>query len=221
MSSPPVASLDIANLALDRLGQQPIANLVTPDGPTADICARWYDQTRREMLRKYIFNFARKTALLTTDAEAPTHPEFANGYSLPVDFIRLLTLGDRVLYGGAIPSVFFDFSAGYLYCDDHTIQGSSSNLQINYTFDAQTVGKFDPLFVKVLALQMAVNMAKQITKKDAPDKLLTELKDADLAAAAVAGQEKPPRRVQRSRLRDVRRSGGIFRNNTLIGFGNP
>lgn len=333
MSRPPVASVDIANLALARLGQQPITSLLVPDSPTADICELFYDATLREMLRKYIFNFSRKTTSLSPSADAPTHPEFTRGYALPSDFIRLLKLGDRVLYGGAIPTQFYDFSAGYLYCDDITNQGTgvvnaaptltitaiyrsgetvsgtpvpagytvvavsggtpipgaqylisavvgstqangntfqivagtlgaldvyylqttggqnfssaawgvyvsggqatptyvppgsasaSTTLQMNYIFYAQDVPKFDPLFIKVMWLQMAVNMCKQLTKKEPSKELLAELSQADLAAAAVAGQEKPPERVQRSRLRDVRRSGGIFRNNTVLGsFGSP
>ena len=87
--------------------------------------ARWYDQVRRLLLRKYIFNFARKTVLLTPSANAPAHPEFVNGYALPNDLVRILKLGDRILYGGAIPTWLFDFSQGYLYCDNLTDQGVS------------------------------------------------------------------------------------------------
>ena len=329
--SQPVASVDIANLALDLLAQQPVTNIVTPDSPAADVMARHYDQARRLLLRKYIFNFARKTVLLTKDANAPAHPEYVNGYSLPIDCVRILKLGDRVLWGGAIPTQFFDFSAGYLYCDDLTEQDTvatavptltitgvyrsgdtyagvvvpagstvvtvaggtpivdaqyqlsgivgttqlngnvykfvagllgsnavyylqttggqnfdssaygvyvsggtaaatyvppgatpaSSGLELNYIFDATNVLKFDPAFIDVLAAQLAVRTCKKITGKDPSDKLLSELRNAELAAAAVAGQEKPPVRVQRSRIRDVRRSGGIFRNNTVIGGWGP
>lgn len=328
----PIASVDIVNLALDLLSQQPVTSILNPASSSADVMQRWYDQTRRLLLRKYIFNFARKVTLLTTDANAPSHPEFVNGYSLPVDLVRILKLGDRVLWGGAIPTQFFDFSAGYLYCDDLTDQGvgvgqavttltitavyrsgdtyagvqvpagstvvivaggtpiagaqyqisavvgttqlngntytlvagllganavyylqttagqnfdssayttyvsggqatatyippgavpASTGLELCYIYDAQNVQKFDAAFIDVLAAQLAVRTCKKITGKDPSDKLLSELRNAELAAAAVAGQEKPPLRVQRSRIRDVRRSGGIFRNNTVIGGWGP
>ena len=64
-------------------------------------------------------------------------------------------------------------------------------------------------------------MARKLTGKGLSNDLLEELRNAELAAAAVSGQEKPPIRVQRSRIRDVRRSGGIFRNNTVIGGWGP
>lgn len=332
MSQQPIASVDICNLALDLLGQAPIVSVINPAEPSAYVCARWYDQIRRQLLRKYIFNFARKTSLLTVSANAPTHPEFVNGYAVPVDFVRLLKLGDRVLWGGNIPSLFYDFSQGYLYCDDLTNQGNSlaqaapalaitalyrtgdtylgvavpvgstvvlvsggtpisgaqytlsglvgstqgngnayqivagllggnavyflqttggqnfdssswgvwvsggiatatyvppgsltnpTGLEFAYTFDAQNVLQFDSAFVDLLAVQLAVRICKQVTKKDPSDKLMGELRNAELAAAAVAGQEKPPVRVQRSRIRDVRREGGQFRNNTVIGGRGP
>ena len=328
-----ISAVDICNLALDRLGHHPLSSIDAPQDAMEFVMARWYDSTRREMLRKYIFNFARKSVRLTTSANAPAHPEFTNGYALPNDFIRLLTIGDRILYGGAIPTQFFDFNQGFLYCDDLTDQGTgvavpapvlgisaiyrsgdtlagvvvpagstvivpsgstpipgavytlgsvggavqangnqyqivagtlgnagavyflqtaggqnfdsaawsaytsggtatptyvppgtpqaSTGLQVNYVYDVKLVQSFDPLFVKVLWLQLAVNICKKITTKEPSERLLAELLDANMAAAAVAGQEKPPRRVQRSRIRDVRRSGGIFRNNTVIGGWGP
>ena len=94
--SQPTAGVDIANLALDLLNQDPVVSIVNPAAVAADILARWYDQVRRLLLRKYIFNFARKVVLLAPNANAPTHPEFVKGYSLPIDSIRLLKLGDRV-----------------------------------------------------------------------------------------------------------------------------
>ena len=221
----PISEIDVVNLALDRLGHHPGSSISNPQDAVEFVMSRWYQQTRREMLRKYIFNFARKSVLLTASANAPTHPEFSNGYALPNDFVRLLTIGDRVLYGGAIPTNFFDFNQGFLYCDDLTDQGAAAvpaaALQVNYIYDVKLVQAFDPLFLKVLVLQLAVNVCKKVTGKEPSERLLSELLDADVAAAAVAGQEKPPRRVQRSRIRDVRRSGGIFRNNTVIGGWGP
>lgn len=325
-SQQPIASVDIANLALDLLSQPPVPSIVNPASPTADVMARQYDQVRRLLLRKYIFNFARKVALLTVDANAPTHPEFVNGYALPTDLVRILKLGDRILFGGAIPTDYFDFSAGYLYCDEVSGQGftsptetltitgvyrsgdtyagtpvpagstvvvvaggtpvvdaqyqvsavvgttqlngntyklvagtlgassvyylqttggqnfdssaygvyvsggqlaatyvppaatpAASGLQISYTYDAQLVTKFDAAYIDLLALTLAVRTCKKITGKNPSQDLIAELRNAEIAAAAISGQEKPTVRVQRSRIRDVRRSGGIFRNNTVIG----
>jgi hypothetical protein len=328
--SQPTASVDIANLALDLLAQDPVVSIVNPSVVAADILARWYDQIRRLLLRKYIFNFARKVILLTPSANAPAHPEFVNGYALPVDLVRILKLGDRILYGGAIPTQLFDFSQGYLYCDNLTDQGVSAEisaptlqitaiyrsgdtylgtvvpvgstvvaiasgtpivggqyqissvlgatqangnvyqivpgllganavyflqtaggqnfdssawapyisggyaasvytppgsltnptgLELSYTYDAKNVLQFDPAFIDVLAATLAVRTCKKITGKNPSQDLVSELRNAEVVAAAIAGQEKPPVRVQTSRIRNVRRAGGIYNNNTVIGGG--
>lgn len=334
MSQQPVASVDICNLALDALGQDRIASVVNPADRNADICARWYDQTRRQLLREFIFNFARKVVLLTPNSAAPSHPDYVNGYSLPNDLVRLLKLGDRIQFDGAIPSRRYDFSSGFLYCDETTspsnvasnpavaapqltitgifrsgdvyagvtvpagqtvvtlgtgqqpipgaiyqataVQGAiqangqefqigvgtlgaagqvyllqtntgfnfdssswsvyTSNgvlsptfvppgansslttmLEASYIYDAQQVVQFDPLFINVLFLQLAENMAFKFTLKNSVKQAIEEnLRQARIAAAAVAGQERPPVRVQRSRVVQVRRAGGIFRDNTRV-----
>ncbi len=98
--------------------------------------------------------------------------------------------------------------------------GASANptgLQLTYTYDAQNVLQFDSAFIDVLVLTLAVRSCKRVTGKDPSDKLLAELRNAEVAAAAISGQEKPPVRIQRSRIRDVRRAGGWWPNNTRIG----
>lgn len=222
--SAPATPVDVCNLALDRLGQAPIASILAPASPSEDVCARQYDQTRRECLREFIPNFARKSALLTTVTDPPTDFDFSNAYLLPNDFVRLLKIGDRVLFGGAVPALFYTLADNLLYCDGATTQSVLDNegnpvtgLPIRYVYDAITVPKFDSLFLKVLKLQLASNCAYKFTLKSGLKKDLDEeLKNARNQAAAVSGQEQPPLRVQRSRIRDVRRSGGIFRNNTVI-----
>lgn len=218
----PTGPVDICNLALDRIGQQPISSILSPQTVNEDICSRHYDQTRRKMLRKFIFNFARKAAVLPANLTAPTRSDFTNAYSLPADFIRLLTLGDRIIDGGALKPSNFDLSGPYIYCDAATafdpVTLLPTGLDIKYIYDAVTVQQFDPLFVDVFVLELAKKMAFKFTLKPALVKgLEEELLDANLSAAAVAGQERPPIRVQRSRIRQVRRSGGIFTDNTVIG----
>ena len=220
--SQPTGPVDICNLALDRIGQDSISSILNPQTTNEDICARHYDQTRRKMLRKFIFNFARKAAVLPPNLTAPTRDDFANAFSIPNDFIRLLTLGDGIVDGGALASRNFDISGPYIYCDSATafdpVTLNPTGLDIKYIYDAVLVPQFDALFVDVLVLELAKSMAFKFTLKPTLVKGLEEqLLDANLAAAAVASQEKPPVRVQRSRIRSVRRSGGIFTDNTVIG----
>lgn len=218
----PSGAVDICNLALDRLGQNSISSILSPQSTNEDICARHYDQTRRKLLRKFIFNFSRKAAVLPSNLSAPTRDDFDTAYSLPADFIRLLILGDGLVDGGNLKPNNFDISGPYIYCDSATafdpVTLVATGLDIKYIYDAVLVPQFDPLFVDVLVLELAKSMAFKFTLKPALIKGLEEqLADANLSAAAVAGQERPPIRVQRSRIRQVRRSGGIFTDNTVIG----
>ncbi len=211
----PTTDVVICNLALSRIGQKEAA--VSIESPTTSIerlCALHYDQTRRELLRRYIFNFARKLDIWTADSKVPAFG-FTTSYKLPGDFIRLMALGDIYVASGDTPGFLYDMSDGYLFCDSGDAVSGGVNVQ--YVFDAKNVTRFDPLFVKALRLQLAADMAYAFSLKPTLVKAINdELKPVLLEAAAVAGQEKPPRRVERSRIRDVRRAGGIFRNNTRI-----
>lgn len=218
MGQQPSTAVDICNLALDAIGQAPISSILAPQTPSEDICARWYDEVRRETLRDFIFNFARKPAVLVSATPPVVDPSFVNAYPLPRDFIRLLTIGDRVLYGGNVPTQFFNVAQGFIYADNTiTPSQSTTGLQIEYIYDAVLVPYFDASFNKVLYLRLGKAVSRKFkVPKDKMDELKEDLKEAEMKAAAISGQEKPVRRVQRSRVRDVRRSGGIFRNNTVI-----
>ncbi len=213
--SVPTSDVDICNLALSRLGQAAITSVAVPTTSSADICARHYDETRRELLRAYVLNFSRKRAVWTSEPSYVPAFGLATAYRLPNDFIRFLASGSIDALAGDTPGFLYDFEDGYFLCDSGDAVAGGINVQ--YVFDAKNVTKYDPLFVRAFRLQLAADMAYAFTLKPALVKSLEdELKDARAALAAVAGQEKPPRRVQRSRIRDVRRSGGIFRDNTRI-----
>jgi len=210
--SNPTSSIHICNLALDRIGQQEIASVDTPTTEIENICNRHYDQTRRKALRKYIFNFAKKYATLTKSVTKTPAFGYANAYALPNDFIRLLALGDITIGGDTDPSLF-DISEGHLFTDAE----GGSTVYITYIYDAKTISSYDPLFIDVLTLELAAAMAYKFTLKPSlVAALKRDLEDAQLSASAVAGQEKPPRRIQRSRIRAVRRFGYYSSDNTRI-----
>lgn len=203
-ASKPTSAIDICNLALDRLGIDPISSIDEPTTIPEIVCARHYVQTRRELLRQYIFNFSKKYAVLTSDAIEEPAFGFSTAFALPNDFLRLLALGDVTLNGDVHPALF-DLSNGYIYTDH---EDDDDSLNIHYVYDNETVAKYDSLFIKVLKLQLASNVAYKFTLKPSLLRdLAAELQQAHLEAAAVAGQEKPPRRVERSKFRDAHRQG--------------
>jgi hypothetical protein len=209
----PTSAIQIVNMALDRMGMAPAASIDAPTTPVEDVMARWYDQTRRELIRRFIPNFARKYAQVTVDADETPAFGFANAYAIPQDFIRLLSLGDVTL-DADVESDLYDISNGYIYTDH---SDDTDTLNLYYLFDAQTVGKYDPLFVRCFYLQLAQNTSYKFTlKPQLKREIENDLENALTAAAAVSGQEKPVRRIERSRIRNARKMGGTFRDNRYV-----
>lgn len=192
----PTSDVHICNLALDKLGQDEIASINPPSSQVEIICARHYDQVRRKCLRKYIFNFSKKYVTLTKSATKVPAFGYTSAYPLPTDFVRLLTLGDFVVGEEVSPSLF-ELSEGYIFTD----AADGDTLNLSYVFDSKVIASYDSLFVDVFAMELAAAMATKFTLKPSmKTDLRRDLEDAQMAAAAVAGQEKPPRRIQNSRL---------------------
>ena len=206
----PTSDVHICNLALDRLGQREIASVLTPTTENENICNRAYDQTRRELLRRFIFNFAKKYLSLTASATKTPAFGYTYAYALPNDFVRLLTLGD-ITIGADTPPGLYDLSDGYIFTD----AANGGTLNMTYTYDAKTVANYDPLFIRLFVLHLASAMAYKFTLKNSLIQAIRDdAADVALAAAAIAGQEKPPRRIQTSRMLTVRRSGYNSSGNT-------
>lgn len=208
----PTSPIDICNLALDRLGQDSIASIDPPVTKNENICARNYDTTRRELIRGYIFNFSKKLIKLTKDATFAPAFGYSSAFALPNDFIRLLALGNIAINADTDPR-FYDFAEGRILTD----QDTSGTIDVSYIFNAEDVNKYDPLFIKLLKLSLASAMAYKFTLKNTFVRALeTELIDVRASASAVSGQEKPPRRIERSRWRNVRKQGIFLNDNTRV-----
>lgn len=208
---PPGSEVDICNLALARIGEQPIAAIEGDDLPrAARIMAQHYPMTRQALLRAYVFNFSKRYTTLQCDADVTPDFGFSYAYKLPNDHLRLLGIGD-VTINDDTPPDFYDISGRHLFTDE----GGGEAINVYDIKDELVVGKWDPLFRKLMYLELARDVSYAFTLKPS---LLTQLdeqlKDVRLQAAAVAGQEKPPRRITRSKYINDRRMGGGSRDTT-------
>lgn len=174
------------NRALYFLGESSIANPDAPETEPGKKLLQIFDQSRREVLRRYPWNFCETWAL----AQKTTAPIFGktDAYALPADFLRLIWVGDpdntrrdyRLINQG-----------GGEYRRVIAINnGGKEDLQIAYNADITLLHLWDPLAIKVFALWLALDIAKGVTGQDGLvetiNNLLTEeLKDA----VAVDGQE--------------------------------
>ena len=146
----------ICILALDHLNQDQVTDIDTPISSREVVCARWYDNVRRALLRSHVWNFAKARDQLARNAIAPAFG-YADAYDLPADFIRLLFIGDDSIndYRGR-----FEIDGKQILIND------DNGLDIGYIKSVTDVTKFDALFVDLFALKLAIRMAYKFTVKN-------------------------------------------------------
>jgi hypothetical protein len=145
----------ICNLALVQgLGQDPISAL-SDNRKAAILCNLNYDPVRRELLRKHIWNFATARAQLSASATPPAFG-FANAFTLPADFIRL------------VPAVGEDSNQEKWKIEGRQLLSDDDGaLDLVYIYDCQDPTLFDPLFVQALGYALAAELAIPITQDKA------------------------------------------------------
>jgi hypothetical protein len=213
----PNSPVAICNIALDHLKQKQITSITPPTTTPETICARHYDQTRRAVLESHPWNFAIKRVQLTPLASAPAFG-YSYAYALPPDFIRLLTIGDDA--GGQItPTALYQLEGFQLLTGSEFSVDSSGTQNLRYIFDATNVNQFPPLFIEILAIELALNMAYAFTGLgNRVVQLRDLLKDKAPRGYSIDGQQRPPIRIQRSRFVRARRitRGNVAGPNTII-----
>lgn len=209
-----VSKSDICNLALDYLlqsNEKTVTNIEAPVTSTEVICARWYDVTRKSLLRKHPWHFATKRAVLTPDATAPLFG-FDNAYNLPNDFVRLVSIEDPDT-GIEILNSQYQIENNQILTGRLLGSSSSTNgvqsLNIRYVYDFTDVSRMDTTFIDVFAMDLALRISYKFTSSNPDVKRIERLlTNALQAARSINGQERPPTRIERSRVRAVRRRLG-------------
>lgn len=153
----------IANLALAKLGISPVMAL-SDDSKQAQFAARFFDQTRDEVLSSHRWNFAMRRAALNAVATPPAF-EWAFAYQLPVDCLRVVQLNG---YEPTEEQGLFAVEAGQLLTD-------AEQAQVRYIARV-TDGSFYPaLFSQALATLLASRLAGPLTgSRELPSALLQE-----------------------------------------------
>ncbi len=220
----PTGEVDVCNLALTYLKLGPIASIddITANGTAQQVaatqCARWYHQTRRQVLRAHTWNFATTRAVLSSSSLTPTF-EYTHAFPLPSNWLRFVGRYDATgFFIGA--SVFEGRSYEIESIIDSgvpknmlLVNASDNSLSVRYIFDNETVTTWDPLFTDLLAVEMAIKMAPALVTRETNTlaRLLEVQKSLMSEARAVDGQERPPRRREHSPL---------LRNRKVADLGN-
>ena len=199
------SSTDICNLALDLLSSGTIQDVENPSNPTEELLARWYDQARRKVLREHPWNFATARAQLAASSTAPAFG-YDSQFPVPSDFIRVLTINDSTYTTDApAQSNLYKVENGHILISN--LFSDSTTLNLLYICDYTNVAGMDPLFIDVLAYEIALSVAYKIAESNGNIQRIAELaKERKALAKAIDGQESPPKVIERSRSRHVRRN---------------
>lgn len=175
------SAVQIANIALTRIGQKPITSL--DDTNNAAILAKThYDETRKAVLHTVPWKFAKRRAELAALASAPTF-EYARAYQLPAKALYVVSTSmDEDGHGGTGEA--WDVEGRTIITD------ASSPIRIVYIEDVEDVVQFSPLFVDALAEKLAAELVYGITKQAASRERHLQIYAAKVEnAAAVDGQQ--------------------------------
>ncbi len=157
----------ICNQALGRIGARRINDFddTTDTKPEAVQARLHFEQTRDALTRSHRWRVASDRATLTRDVETPDF-EWAYQFFLPNDF-----LGMKSIYEGRFSSAnlrSYDLEGALLLTNETT-------MEIKYIKKITDPTKFDPLFIEVLVLQLAMKFASGLASSDS--KLRKEIKD--------------------------------------------
>lgn len=204
----PTAPLDICLLALDKLKEAPIATISPPTTAQESKVARAYDHARRKVLRKYVWNFAWKTAAISR-AGTPTY-DFPDMYLRNSDDIRLLSIGgDREEW----KTKRFRLSGRYVLVD----ASGADSINSRYIRDEEDISIWDELAKEILILTLAVDLCQGIVGKEKLLATLNTLLAAELPdAISIDGQESPIFRIQESKY--LARRKGYYSSQLTSGY---
>lgn len=173
------SNIDIANLALGRIGRDETISSFTEASKAARKCAQFYDQCQDEILARFPWAFAQRIQALAPMPESDILiPGWGFAYEKPVDAISLSAIVPEGYVGEAIN--FFaccsgpwnpqGYKRGVQYrqalSDDQTRIVYLTNVEnawAVYTIRVTNTDIFPPLLVSMIADRLAMELAMPMT----------------------------------------------------------
>lgn len=153
-----LSTTKICNASLAKLGSKRINNFETDATNEAIHCRTHYEMTRDSLLRSHYWRFASGRATLSQDTTDPAF-EWDNQFILPNDFMRLKSVFD----GDNTPPR--NTRRSYAI-EGQRLLTNESAVQIRYIKKVIDVTEFDPLFVELLVLQLALKLVGPLAGGD-------------------------------------------------------
>jgi len=196
--SKPTSPQAICNLALDLLNEKQIVSISPPDpdNTTEQLCARWYDVVRRKLLESGNWNFAQASQAVPRGG-TPSVDRYSDYYVFPNNYLKLTAIKDWDL-----PLQRWDYriEGKKLLINNST----ASSIDLYFIQDIEDVTMFPGYFSDLFAGLLALSMARKLTAKPSVLTFISEyIKEARRVALGANGQAQPPRRYERSKIKQA------------------
>ncbi|MGE4194718.1 MAG: hypothetical protein AB7E51_15130 [Pseudodesulfovibrio sp.] len=168
------SSIDICNLALVAVGEDPIASL-SDGSAAATTCQVLYDRSRRSLLESHPWNFARGVATLGVSSEDPVYG-FEYCYVIPTDCLRPIELTNTVTRDGKAKQSTFRIVG-------RRLMTNVESAKLAYTSDEKDPNKYNEKFIEALAYKMAAFLAGKLSGNSDFQKNMLTLYEESLAKA--------------------------------------
>jgi len=162
------SDVDICNLALVKLGAQPIPSLTSND-PKAAVLNRVYPLLRDKLLRVWRWNFTRVYIELAALTDSPPF-EYSYAYQLPSDYLRLelADVSDGTSQAVGMPAASigdwnFNRNQDYRIVGRQIWSNVPPPLRIQYAAAITDPTQFDAAFVESFACYIAWQLCEQLT----------------------------------------------------------
>ena len=197
------SEVGVCSLAMGYLKLAPLNSIDEPVSEQEIQCAEVFHQVRRRTLEMYPWNFAKKRAVLSASLDTPEFG-FTRKYAFRNDHIRFLSRHHDDGTPMSITAEDYDIEDGFFL----TNADADTTINIKYVSDHKQVGKWSPLFLSLLATEIAVDVGHRfVTGNNWLEQVRKERDRLRVVAGAIDGQQRPPRRVQRSKWIARRRQG--------------
>lgn len=181
----PSSTVEIANLALLKLGSEEALLALTDNTTQGRVMNRLFVPVRDSELRLHNWKFAIARTSLVALAQAPAWG-FQYQYQLPADFLRLVQVNDWYYRTGK-QQTMWSVEGGKI------LTNIQAPLKLRYVRRVDNSGEFDPLFVQSMACRLAVEACEKITQSTTKkQELAAEYKLNLRAAVRCDAIENPP-----------------------------
>jgi hypothetical protein len=150
--------VQIVKLALQHIGDRYDISDIEEESVEAEQANLIYEDTRKELLRRYPWRFAKKYASpATLSVTVPGEWDYA--YQYPSDAVRIRGItnpADRT-------TPILDYEVALLANDTKVLLTDEDDAEFFYTADISDTTRFDPEFVMAFSFLLAERMAMALT----------------------------------------------------------